>query len=472
MAPIMPELRLPPGIDDYPSGEAYDEALAAPGAPRALYSGVIEALADQDLVELARSTQAEAAARGIEFGNGAPIGVDPVPRLIGAAEWHRLEAGLEQRAKALNAFLHDAYGDRRIFAAGQIPWRLLETAPGYEPRMRGLLDPAVPPAAVVGPDVVRDPSGALMVLEDNLRMPSGSAYAFALRDLIAESFPDGLQPRPLARFAGALDDAIRSAVPARDGNVAILSDGPQGGAWFEHRALAAALRAPVVVPEELETSGGELYTRVGGERTRIDVAYRRLDEERLTKGDGGLTDLGELLVPGIESGRLRVVNAFGTGLADDKLAHAYVETMVRFYLGKEPLLRSVPTIDLFDGPSRAEAIARIGDLVVKLRDGFGGSGVTIVSLLDAEERDQLVAAIEKTPAAYVAQEAVPISTHPTICAGRLRPRRVDLRPFVVSGRDHCSVMPGGLTRFARGAGELMVNSSQGGGCKDTWVVKG
>src|SRR4051794_27041108 len=273
MAPPMPELRLPPGIDDYPSGEAYDEGVAAPGAPRALYSGVIEALADQDLVELARSTQAEAAARGIEFGSGAPLGVDPVPRLIGASAWHGLETGLEQRAKALNAFLLDAYGDRRIFAAGRIPRRLLETAPGYEPRMQGLLDPAVPPAAVVGPDVVRDPSGALMVLEDNLRMPSGSAYAFALRDLIAGSFPAGLQPRPLASFAAALGDAIRSAVPAAgDGNVAILSDGPQSGAWFEHRALAAALRAPVVVPEELETSGGELYTRLGGARTRIDVA--------------------------------------------------------------------------------------------------------------------------------------------------------------------------------------------------------
>jgi uncharacterized circularly permuted ATP-grasp superfamily protein len=432
----------------------------------------MEALADRDLVELARSTQAEAAARGVEFGSGTPIGVDPVPRLIGRSDWNGLEAGLEQRAKALNAFLLDAYGDRRIFAAERIPWRLLETAPGYEPRLRGLLDPAVPPAAVLGPDIVRDPSGALMVLEDNLRMPSGSAYAVALRDLIAESFPSGLQPRPLASFAGALGDAIRSAIPAGDGNVAILSDGPQSGAWFEHRALAATLRAPVVVPEELETSGGELYMRLGGERTRIDVAYRRLDEERLTARDGNLTALGEVLLPGIESGRLRVVNSFGTGLADDKLAHAYVETMVRFYLGEEPLLRSVPTIDFFDARSRAEAIARIGELVVKPRDGFGGRGVTIVALLSAEERDRLVAAIEKTPAAFVAQEAVPISTHPTICAGRLRPRRVDLRPFVVSGRDHCSVMPGGLTRFARGAGELVVNSSQGGGCKDTWVVDG
>ncbi|HEY5977237.1 MAG TPA: circularly permuted type 2 ATP-grasp protein [Solirubrobacterales bacterium] len=466
----MAELRLPAGVDDYPAGDARDEGIAAPGAPRGLYAEVMAALADQDLVGLARGIQSEAAARGINFGDGSPIGVDPVPRLIGGAEWERLEAGLVQRVRALNAFLLDAYGEQQIFAAGKVPWRLLETSPGYEPRLRGLLDPGVPPATVAGPDIVRDPAGTLLVLEDNLRMPSGSAYVAALRELVSEALPTALERRPLGSFATTLGEAIRSAAPSGDAAIAILSDGPRSGAWFEHQALGAALGAVVVVPGELELAAGELFARDGSGRRRIDVVYRRLDDERLSDERGEPTPLGELLLPAIESGRLRVLNAFGSGLADDKLAHSYVETMVGFYLGEEPLLHSVPSIDLSEIGARAEAIGRIDELVIKPRDGFGGRGVTIVSRAGAEERDAIIAAIEREPEAFVAQEALSISTHPTICAGRLRPRRIDLRPFVVSGRDHCSAMPGGLTRFARGAGELVVNSSRGGGCKDTWVV--
>ena len=465
----MSEPSLPAGVGDYPTGEGLDEAVEAPGVPRRLYAELMEALAELDLVALARGLQSAAAARNVEFGDGTPIGVDPVPRLIDGAEWERLEAGLAQRARALNAFLLDAYGEQRIFVAGEVPWLLLETASGYEPRLRGRLDPGVPPATVAGPDLVRDANGSLLVLEDNLRMPSGSAYAEVLRELVADALPSAIGPRPLGSFATALGEAIRSAAPA-DGTVAILSDGPGAGAWFEHQAIAAGLGADVVTTAELEVSRGELCKREGRRRRRIDVIYRRLDEERLSDASGEPTALGELLLPAIGSGRLRVLNAFGTGLADDKLAHAYVETMVRFYLDEAPLLHSVPAIDLIEAGSRAAAIDRIGDLVIKPRGAFGGRGVTIVSQVGAEEREAIVAAIEREPAAFVAQETLPLSTHPTVCAGRLRPRRIDLRPFVVSGRDDCAVMPGGLTRFARGAGELVVNSSRGGGCKDTWVV--
>jgi uncharacterized circularly permuted ATP-grasp superfamily protein len=464
------EPSLPAGVGDYPTGEGLDEAVEAPGVPRPLYAKLMEALAERDLVGLARGLQSAAAARNVDFGDGTPIGVDPVPRLIDGAEWERLEAGLAQRARALNAFLLDAYGEQRIFIAGEVPWLLLESAPGYEPRLRGRLDPGVPPATVAGPDLVRDAGGSLLVLEDNLRMPSGSAYAEVLRELVAEALPTAIAPRPLGSFATALGKAIRSAAPAGDGTVAILSDGPGAGAWFEHRAIAAGLGADVVTPAELEVSRGALCKREGRRRRRIDVIYRRLDEERLSDASGEPTALGELLLPAIGSGRLRVLNAFGSGLADDKLAHSYVETMVRFYLDEAPLLRSVPAVDLIDAGSRADAIGRIDELVIKPRGAFGGRGVTIVSQVGAEERAAIVAAIEREPAAFVAQETLPLSTHPTVCAGRLRPRRIDLRPFVVSGRDDCAVMPGGLTRFARGADELVVNSSRGGGCKDTWVV--
>jgi carboxylate-amine ligase len=202
------------------------------------------------------------------------------------------------------------------------------------------------------------------------------------------------------------------------------------------------------------------------------VLYRRTDEDRLTGEGGDPTPLGELLLPALRAGRLRCVNAFGTGIADDKLAHAYAEEMVRFYLGEQPLLRSVPSYDLSDPDSRATAMARLEDLVVKPRDGFGGQGVTIMARANAGERRRATGLLRRAPERFVAQETVELSSHPTVCGERLEPRRVDLRPYVVSGAGARQfAMAGGLTRFARRAGEMVVNSSRGGGCKDTWIVE-
>jgi carboxylate-amine ligase len=230
------------------------------------------------------------------------------------------------------------------------------------------------------------------------------------------------------------------------------------------------LGTPIVLPGELETTGGRLYARDGRRRRRIDAIYRRLDEDRLSSADGAPTPLGELLLPAIEAGRLGVVNAFGTGLADDKLAHAYVGAMIRFYLGEEPLLDSVATIDPADSDGRAGALEEAGEMVIKPRDGFGGHGVTILARASAAERRRALGRLGLEPSRFVIQARVPISSHPTVCGGRLRPRRVDLRPFVVSEAGRQTAMTGGLSRFAQGAGELVVNSSRGGGCKDTWVV--
>jgi uncharacterized circularly permuted ATP-grasp superfamily protein len=473
MAMTSEPARPSPGAGKYPHDPGrFDEAFAAGGTPRPPYAAVLDALARHDLVGLRERVQSRASSLGLGFGPGRPIAVDPVPRVLAAAEWEGLEAGVLQRARALNAFLADAYGGQRIFDAGVVPRRLLETASGYEPRMRGLLDPGQPAATVAGLDLIRDADGSMLVLEDNLRMPSGATYAIALREAVAPALDAGSRPRPLDGYVEALGAAIRAAAPDDRGDpaAAILSDGPESGAWYEHRRLGRELGVPVVQPRQLEVERGRLFARESHGRRQVDVVYRRLDEDRLSTADGALTDLGELLLPALESGRLRCVNAFGTGLADDKLAHAYAESMIRFYLDEEPLLRSVPSFDLSDEEVRSAALERIDELVLKPRDAFGGHGVTIMPRATAQQRRRAIGLLRRRPEGFVAQETVQLSSHPTVCGGRLRPRRVDLRPFVVSSPSGARAMAGGLTRYARGAGEMIVNSSQGGGCKDTWVV--
>ncbi len=473
MAMSLNPARPSPGAGKYPLDPGrFDEAFAPEGTPRPPYAAVLDALAQHDLPALRERVQASATELGLDFGAGRPIAVDPVPRLLAATEWAKLEAGLAQRARALNAFLLDAYGGQRIFDAGVVPRRLLESSTGYEPRMRGLLDPAVPPATVVGLDLVRGADGALLVLEDNLRMPSGAGYAIAVREAVEPALGAALRPRPLGSYVGELGAAIRAAAP--DGReepaAALVSDGPGSGAWYEHRRLGRELDIPVVELGELEVERGRLFARHNRDRRQLDVLYRRLDEDRLSAPDGGLTALGELLLPALASGRLRCVNAFGTGLADDKLAHAYIESMVRFYLGEEPLLRSVPSFDLSDAAARETTMGRLEELVIKPRDGFGGKGVTIMPKATEPQRRRAIGLVRRRPEGFIAQETVQLSSHPTVCGARLRPRRVDLRPFVVSAAAGTSAMSGGLTRYARGAGEMIVNSSRGGGCKDTWVV--
>lgn len=456
-----------------PEPDCVDEAFTAAGEPRPLYAGLLEELGRRDLGELRGRVEAKVAGSGLTFGEGRPIPIDPVPRLIDAEEWEKLEAGLMQRARALNAFVADAYGPQRIFDAGVVPRRLLESSEGYSPAMEGLLDPEVPPATVAGLDLVRNREGELQVLEDNLRMPSGACYSLAIREIVAPELGEELRPRGQGDCLGKLGEAIRAAAPAgRDEPYAVvLSDGPENGAWYEHERVGRELGLPIVTPAELETSRGRLFARVARGRHQVDVVYRRLDTDQITKPDGSPTELGELLLPALRSGRLRCANAFGTGLADDKLTHAYVERMIEFYLGEEPLLRSVPSYDLSDEEARAEAMERLDELVVKPRGGFGGHGVTIMPRASEPERKRAVAVVRRRPERFIAQEPVEISSHPTIRGASLRPRRIDLRPFVVTWAGGQAAMTGGLTRFARGAGEMVVNSSQGGGCKDTWVVE-
>jgi uncharacterized circularly permuted ATP-grasp superfamily protein len=453
--------------------DCIDEGFQPDGSPRPLYRELLEELAREDLDGLQDRIEAKVVGGDLTFGEGRPIPIDPVPRLIAVEEWERLEVGLLQRARALNAFIADAYGPQRIFDAGIVPRRLLETSSGYAPAMEGLLDSEVPAAMVAGLDLVRNQEGELQVLEDNLRMPSGACYSLAIREIVAPELRTSAQPRDLGGYLEKLREAIRVAAPAgRDEPFAVvLSDGPENGAWYEHERVGRELGLPIVTPDELETSGGRLFARVERERHQVDVIYRRLDMDQITEADGSRTPLGELLLPALRSGRLRCVNAFGTGLADDKLTHAYVERMIDFYLAEEPALRSVPSYDLSDEAAREEAMERLDELVIKPRGGFGGHGVTIMPRVSEPERQRAVAAVQERPEDFIAQEPVAISSHPTVCDGELEPRRIDLRPFVISSVSGEAAMTGGLTRFAQGAGEMIVNSSQGGGCKDTWVVE-
>ncbi|HEX7279485.1 MAG TPA: circularly permuted type 2 ATP-grasp protein [Solirubrobacterales bacterium] len=453
--------------------DCLDEAFGPDGEPRPLYAELLEELGRRDLKQLRGQVEATVAESGLTFGEGEPIAVDPVPRLIEAAEWEQLEVGLLQRARVLNAFVADAYGPQRIFDAGIVPRRLLETSSGYAPAMQGLLDSEVPAATVAGMDLVRDRNGELRVLEDNLRMPSGACYALGVREVVAPELEGTVKPRAHGDYLEKLGETIRAAAPeGRDEPFAVvLSDGPRNGAWYEHERIGRELGLPIVTPAQLEQSRGRLFARIARERHQVDVIYRRLDADQLSGPNGGLTELGELLVPALRSGRLRCANAFGTGLADDKLTYAYVERMIEFYLGEEPLLRSVPSYDLSDADARKEAMERLGELVIKPRGGFGGHGVTIMPRASEPERKRAVGVARRRPEHFIAQEPVGLSTHPTIRGGSLRPRRIDLRPFVITSAHGQWAMAGGLTRFAQGAGEMVVNSSQGGGCKDTWVVE-
>jgi uncharacterized circularly permuted ATP-grasp superfamily protein len=459
----------------YPlDSDCSDEAFDSDGRPRPHYAELLAALERQDLKELRERVEARVAKNGLTFGDGQPIAVDPVPRLLTAEEWERLQAGLTQRARALNAFLVDAYGPQRIFDADVVPRRLLETSEGYAPAMHGLLDPEVPPATVAGLDLVRGKDGELRVLEDNLRMPSGATYAFAVREVVEAEVECALRPCEQGDYLQQLGAALRAAAPdGRDEpTVAILSDGPENGAWYEHERIGRELGLELVVPEQLELSRERVFARLSrARRVQVDVIYRRQDADRLTEPDGSLTDLGELLLPALRSGRLRCANALGTGLADDKLTHAYVERMIEFYLGEAPLLHSVPSYDLSDEEDRRAAMERLDELVIKPRGGFGGHGVTIMPRASEPERKRAVGVVRRRPEQFIAQEPVAISSHPTVRGGSLRPRRIDLRPFVVSAPSGPTTMVGGLTRFAQGEGEMVVNSSQGGGCKDTWVVE-
>jgi uncharacterized circularly permuted ATP-grasp superfamily protein len=439
--------------------QIWDEAFTAGGEVRPHYAGVVARLEGTDLDAGVREVRGECAARGCLF-DADPFRVDLVPRVLTAAEWDALACGLEQRVRALDAFIADVYAERRCVAEGVVPARVVEGAEHHEPQLAALPAPPLR-VALAGLDVIRTPEGEFQVLEDNLRTPSGLAYAFAARAAVQPRLagPGVPEPVPFQPAAvAALGRALRAAAPAVEGEprVVLLSDGDGNTAYWEHAMLAEQLGVPVVTLDELDLDA-------------VDVVYRRTTDDRLTEG-GATTAVGAALLPALRTGRVACVNALGNGVADDKLVHAYVEDMVRFYLGEEPRVRSVPTFDPARAECREELLDRLDEVVVKPRDGYGGWGVFVGPLAAPRERDAVAAALLDRPDAYIAQETVFFSTHPTVVDGGLEPRHVDLRAFVTFDGERAEALPGGLTRVAYRAGELVVNSSQGGGGKDTWVL--
>jgi uncharacterized circularly permuted ATP-grasp superfamily protein len=378
------------------------------------------------------------AAADVTFGDG-PFVLDPVPRVISAADWGSLEAGLLQRVRALDAFCADVYGPRRIVRDGVVPARVVETIDTLEPALCGTSRDRW--IGIAGLDLVRAPDGRFLVLEDNLRTPSGMAYAVAARVVSLMLWQPEHPPVPVDGLRAMLRLALGP------GRAVVLTDGPSNAAYWEHQWLAELLEIPLAEVDGFDPAG-------------VDVVYRRTDAWQLD------SDVGRLL-----HGRVRVVNAYGVGVGDDKLAHAYVEDMVRYYLGEEPALGSVRTYDLGRPEVAEEALDRIEELVVKPRAGYGGEGVVICPHASRDDVERTREAVRATPEDYIAQELVPLSEHATVVDGEVVMRHVDLRPFVFLGAgDEGAVYPGGLTRVALEEGALVVNSSQNGGAKDTWVL--
>lgn len=432
------------------------------------------------MAELRAAAQRSITGQGVTFNTGEglqPFIVDPIPRLIAADEWRLLSAAIIQRVRALNLFVCDVYGEREIVEAGLIPGHAIDSCEMYEPDLAGTLPPAGVFTHLAGLDVVRGADGAPLVLEDNLRSPSGLTFSMAARRMSARVLPEQAAELDVTGAAAftTLGRALRQAAPegVDDPQVAIVSDGPRSGAWYEHQKLADQLEVPLYSLSDVELHRGAVYGRqADGVLAPIDVIYRRTDGDRLRLADGRLTALGELLLEPILAGRVASVNAFGTGVADDKLMHAYVESMISFYLKEEPLINSVATYDPSDPETLAMIGGRAGELVFKPRGGLGGSDVTIGPLATSEELDVALARLTDDPLGWVVQETVSLSTHPTIVGNSLEPRRIDLRPYAVHGAQTVEPLPVCLTRVALQRGGMIVNSSRNGGAKDTWITDG
>jgi uncharacterized circularly permuted ATP-grasp superfamily protein len=447
----------------------YAEWLAATPAER-----INEKRAEADT--LFRRAGITFAVYGDETGTERLIPFDIVPRIIPTAEWTHLQRGLRQRVTALNAFLHDVYHDQEILRAGKIPAEQVLCNVQYRPEMQGIAVPMDVYAHIAGIDLVRAGAGEYYVLEDNLRVPSGVSYMLEDRKAMMRLFPElfaRYNVSPVEHYPDLLLETLRSVAPAgvRDPTVVLLTPGAHNSAYFEHAFLAQQMGIELVEGQDLFVDDEFVYMRTTQGPRRVDVIYRRIDDDFL---DPLAFRPGSMLgVPGLltayRAGRVTISNAVGTGIADDKSTYPYVPEMIRFYLGEEPVLANVPTWILRRPEDLAHVLAHLDELVVKEVHGAGGYGMLIGPCASRAEIDAFRERIIADPARYIAQPTLSLSACPTFVEQGLAPRHVDLRPFVLSGRD-VSMVPGGLSRVALREGSLVVNSSQGGGTKDTWVL--
>ncbi|MFT4101095.1 MAG: circularly permuted type 2 ATP-grasp protein [Burkholderiaceae bacterium] len=465
----------------------YDEMYSAPGAPRPHYEEFARWM-DATPAEVVARKRAEAdlafhrvgitfTVYGEDAGNERLIPFDLVPRIIPSHEWERISAGLRQRVKALNAFLHDVYHDQEILKAGTIPPEKVLKNAQFRPEMAGVDVPGRIYAHIAGVDLVRADEGQYYVLEDNLRTPSGVSYMIEDRKMMMRLVPElfeRLRIAPVEHYPDLLLENLRAVAPGAGGdpNVVVLTPGQYNSAYFEHAFLAQQMGVQLVEGTDLFVRDDTVYMRTTMGPSRVDVIYRRIDDDFIDplafRKDSMLGVPG--LMNAYRAGGVTLANAVGTGVADDKAMYVHVPDMIRFYFNEEPILSNVPTWELSKPGDLKEVLARLPELVVKEVHGSGGYGMLIGPTATKEEIALFREKILAHPGNYIAQTTLSLSTCPTFVDSGVAPRHVDLRPFVLSGKD-VKMVPGGLTRVALREGSLVVNSSQGGGTKDTWILE-
>ena len=410
-------------------------------------------------------------------GTERTIPFDVIPRIFPAHEWAALERGLRQRVCALNRFIHDVYHDQAIMRAGVIPAEQILANGQYRPQMQGVDVARDIYAHIAGIDIVRAGAGEFYVLEDNLRVPSGVSYMLENRKMMMRLFPDLFarnRVAPVAHYPDLLLDTLRSSAPrgADNPTIVVLTPGMYNSAYFEHAFLAQQMGVELVEGQDLFVERGFVYMRTTQGPQRVDVIYRRVDDDFLDpevfRPDSTLGAAG--LLAAYRAGNVTLANAVGTGVADDKSIYPYVPDMVRFYLGEEPILNNVPTWMCRKPDDLSYVLDHLPELVVKETHGAGGYGMLVGPASTAAEIEAFRAALIAQPDKYIAQPTLALSTCPTYVEAGIAPRHIDLRPFVLSGSE-VRMVPGGLTRVALREGSLVVNSSQGGGTKDTWVLE-
>jgi len=468
----------------------FDEMFTPAGEARAPFAAYADWFASEDPRQLRRkSTEAEAFFRrvGITFNvygqteaDERLIPFDIVPRIIAAREWAKLERGIEQRVRAINAFLHDIYHRQEILRAGRIPKALIAGNEAFLPQMIGVSPPGGIYTHIVGVDLVRTGPDEFFVLEDNARTPSGVSYMLENRETMLQMFPElftQMKVRPVNRYPRELRRSLSASAPAGSPNdkpvLAVLTPGIHNSAYFEHAFLADQMGAELVESHDLRIDDGRVAMRTTRGYRPIDVLYRRVDDDYLDPLKFNPDSL--LGVPGIfdvyRAGNITIANAPGTGIADDKALYSYMPDIVEFYTGEKAILRNVPTWRCSEPDALAYVLDRLDELVVKEVHGSGGYGMLIGPAASKSELKTFERKLRARPANYIAQPTLALSTVPILTAKGLAPRHVDLRPFVLVSPDKVRITPGGLTRVAMKNGSLVVNSSQGGGTKDTWVLE-
>ncbi|MEN9937556.1 MAG: hypothetical protein RLZZ387_4135 [Chloroflexota bacterium] len=473
-----------PPFTSYQLGAAYDEMFAAPGEPRQHYRQLFQRLLELPPDEVERRQQAadlHFLNQGITFtvyghdeGTEKIFPYDLLPRILSAADWATVERGLTQRITALNLFLKDIYHEGHILNDGVVPRELVYSCRHYRREMRGLRVPKDIYVSVVGTDLVRLDDGRFAVLEDNLRVPSGVSYMLANRQVTKRVFPllfDRYDVRPIDHYGQALLATLHALAPRPDPTIVLLTPGVYNSAYFEHTFLARQMGIQLVEGRDLLAHDNVIYMRTTAGLKRVDVIYRRVDDDFIDpltfRNDSMLGVPG--LVNAYRAGNIALANAIGTGVADDKAMYAYVPAIVRYYMGEDPVLPNVETYLLTDESQRRYVLERLDQLVVKAVGESGGYGMLIGPHSTAAQREEFRKRILADPRGYIAQPTLALSKAPCFIEGQVEPRHVDLRPYILYG-DKVTIVPGGLTRVALTRGSLVVNSSQGGGSKDTWVL--